>query len=117
MAYLKVLAQRDLLALSRHHSQDVRALGVISSKFQAPNAVKALTQVRLHCLWTLALQPMSNTVILCKACMTSKECKLAHSNTLLCISRLLLLRATCTWAVTCACEDEEQKQDPESCLC
>ncbi|KAA6420527.1 MAG: hypothetical protein FRX49_09688 [Trebouxia sp. A1-2] len=39
------LAGRDLLALRRHHGKDVRALGVIPSKLQAPNAVKALAQL------------------------------------------------------------------------
>jgi len=65
IAHLEVLAQRNLLALSRHHGKDVRALGVVPSKLQAPNAVKAFTQVRLHCLWTLALHPTSDTVIFC----------------------------------------------------
>jgi len=91
MAHLEVLAQRNLLALSRHHSQDVRALGVVPSKLQPPNAIKAFAQVRLHCLWTLALHPMSDTVILCKACMTNKDCKLAHSNNLLCTSMVAAL--------------------------
>jgi hypothetical protein len=100
MAHLEVLAQRNLLALSRHHSQDVRALGVVPSKLQPPNAIKAFAQVRLHCLWTLALHPMSDTVILCKACMTNKDCKLAHSNILLCTSRLLLLQARCNWGMS-----------------
>ncbi len=92
MAHLEVLAKRNLLALSRHHGKDVRALRVVPSKLQAPNAIKALTQVRLHCLWTLALHPMSDTVIHCKTCRTCKACKVAKSNTLLCTSRLLLLQ-------------------------
>ncbi len=99
-AHLEVLAQRNLLALSRHHSQDVRALGVVPSKLQAPNAIKALAQVRLHCLWTLALHPTSKTVILCKTLHDKQKLQIITQRhfccvLLLCIFRLLLLQARC----------------------
>ena len=66
MADLEALAQRHLLALSRDHGQDVWAFGVVPSKLQAADAIKALAQVRLHRLWTLALHPANNTLGLCK---------------------------------------------------